>query len=185
MDTPVAPPTVFVLDELGPVLIRGVSVELRRCRNGRSPHLSGQPVTVGNKQLKGKDSESELLAFTCKFTCLSLTSGSAPSPESVVQSRPCCPVLDCVSLTAWFPGLDVDLGTYRSSRLFSHFQTSPDGNKRVLEVSHTSTVWAEDHQQVDGSPVRIGRTTVTTQFVVRVLPHTRNHMAAGQRAANG
>lgn len=57
MDASVAPPAVFILDELWPLLVRRVRTQLLHRRHGWSPHLIGQPVTVGNKQLKEEEFE--------------------------------------------------------------------------------------------------------------------------------
>lgn len=51
VDSSVAPPAVFILNELWPLLIRRLWTQLLRCRHCWSPHLIGQLVTEGNKQL--------------------------------------------------------------------------------------------------------------------------------------
>lgn len=52
MDTSVPPSAVFILDELGPHLIRRIWKQHLCPGDSWSPHLVGQLVTIGNKQLE-------------------------------------------------------------------------------------------------------------------------------------
>lgn len=70
VNSSVASLAVFILDELQPLLIRRLRTQLLRRRHSRSPHLIGQLVTVGKKQLGKEAIKWDVWMVQSPLTCM-------------------------------------------------------------------------------------------------------------------